>query len=149
MTPDERMLTLADLLDANAANEKGAKFDLSDWGSNASGNIFPIDCGTTVCAIGLGCLSPVLQKEGLKYETSGIRFFPRFDGRGGIGAINIFFGLRGMEFDDLFQPECAQRRGDPTKGADAERRVAQRIRKFVAARRQAFSLAKRRITTYV
>jgi len=62
-----RLLKLADLLEANANNPTGAKFDYNFWGYVPEGAQVAVDCGTTVCALGLAAISG--QFPGLGYKV--------------------------------------------------------------------------------
>jgi len=65
-----RLLKLADLLEADAKNKKGVKFDLGTWGNLNEGTPEEevISCGTTACAAGLAAMSGAFKKEGLGYR---------------------------------------------------------------------------------
>lgn len=87
----ERLLRLADLLEADAANPNGVKFDLRGWAIpskhlSAWDNLFDfkdenpdlkffgedeevkVNCGTAACAMGLAAISGAFLSDGLGYE---------------------------------------------------------------------------------
>lgn len=88
----ERLLRLADLLEADAANPNGVKFDLRGWAipskhleawdslwafreKNPDHLRFfepaaevQVSCGTAACAMGLAVISGAFLNEGLSYE---------------------------------------------------------------------------------
>lgn len=75
----ERLLRLADLLEADAASETGVKFDLAEWAVPSDGPYFPghkentrleVGCTTTACAFGLACVSGLFRDDGLDYELN-------------------------------------------------------------------------------
>ena len=121
-----RLLKLADLLEADAKNDKGVKFDLGAWAELPAGEV-TLDCQTTACAIGLACISS--EFEELTYRRSGWQrngLVPLFKDFRGWDAVQRFFGLTEGQayrlFNDSSYPE--------DKG---ERAVAYRIRRMVAA----------------
>lgn len=140
---DKRLLKLADMLEADAANEKGLKFDMRTWGSRAkdvSGNRnfeatsdfkrkneVAVSCDTAGCAIGLACLSGSFKRAGLSYSVSDGYVTPTYNGLRNFYAVEAFFGLDYRDAVDLFLPESYRTR----RGAKAELTVARRIRKFV------------------
>jgi hypothetical protein len=60
----KRLNLLADLLDKNAANEKGIIFNLSNWG-NVWDPKRRISCNTEACAMGIAVLSGKFNNIGL------------------------------------------------------------------------------------
>ena len=146
----DRLLKLADLLEADAANDKGIKFDLryvairSEWLDDhtaerdfAPADVVPFDCGTAACAVGLAVVSGAFKEEGLTYRVSEyfgvVPVFGRHDGWG--AAEEAFFELTEEQSDFLFQSTQYPR--GLSSGADGERYVAQRIRDFVAGKVEA------------
>jgi hypothetical protein len=143
----DRLERLAKLLDDDAANEKGVKFDLGVWAgpSDMVNRTFPgqpetvpVSCETTACAMGLAAISREFAAEGLDYK-----FDPRFSGgyillptmmdrdgelQEGFGAAQELFGISYDDATYLFDPEHYD---EVPTGADGERFVAQRIRDFV------------------
>lgn len=141
-----RLLKLADLLEADASNRKGLKFDLgvvaepSDLKSKAPA----VDCGTTACAMGLAAVSKVFKRAGLGFKVgefkdsddeSGWRatWYLKMTMHGTTcgydDAAVALFDISETEANFLFNPGSYD---DPTpKGAKGERFVARRIRKFV------------------
>lgn len=133
MTPKERLLLLADKLEADANNPKGIKFDLYQWFGDetkemiCNGGVPILDCGTVGCAIGLAMLTPEFNKEGFgtsKFQT------PEFNKKVQWDAVEEYFGLSHRKalklFYDLEYPRNLR------KGADAERAVTKRIREHTA-----------------
>lgn len=135
MTPKERLLLLANRLEADAANPNGMKFDLLNWFSEETVNGYDNptqlkpDCNTTGCAIGLAMLTPEFNAEGFKAEKR--VFDPEFGNRLGWGAVEEYFNLTRDECEQLFQ--LSSYSSALRKGADGERAVAARIREFVRA----------------
>jgi hypothetical protein len=76
-TGRKRLLKLADLLEKDAKNKKGIKFDLSYWakpakniGKNMSFSstaTIPMNCGTAACAVGLAVISGIFKRQGFSY----------------------------------------------------------------------------------
>lgn len=126
-----RLLKLADLLEADAKNKKGIKFNMSDWGVMDDPDN-PVSCGTEACAMGLAALSGAFRKAGLNYYRGERAVYFKWKGRDidGIDAAQKLFELEHEDAWNFFIP------GDhPRTGAAAERHLAKRIRKFVAADR--------------
>lgn len=134
----KRLLKLADLLEADADNKKGMKFDLGTVGQPVSGLLTEksdvgLNCGTVGCAIGLACISGAFARAGLGFELGSFEIWPTFNGiRSFDAAATGVFGLTEEESDWLFMPEGYDR-STPT-GARGERKVAKRIRDFVAGK---------------
>ena len=140
-----RLLKLAQLLETDAKNKTGVKFDLDGWGkSEKSRNFIKVDCNTTACAVGLACVSGAFRRDKLDYsiDDTGLIcpkipnpeyraawdcYEPRY--LEGWKAVRVFFGLEDRQARKLFNP----RKGKSSKGAAAELRVAKEIRAFVAA----------------
>lgn len=131
-----RLNKLADLLDADAANKKGIRFNLGLL-ANVSSVEAPISCGTQACALGLAALSGKFKKAGMRVD--------HFNASGGntisIGHDNgsrvtwdwhhtakAVFGLSYGQVDWLFTSGAY--RGN--QGASTERKVAERLRKVAA-----------------
>lgn len=134
----QRLLKLADLLDADAANKKGIKFDLQSWAADGeTGNRdftgvtdIPVNCSTAACAVGLACLSGAFAGSGLGYEIAWDgALIPTFGEERDWYAVERFFGLSEQYATYLFMaseyPKSKRTR------AAGERYVAKRIRKFV------------------
>lgn len=130
------LLKLADLLEADAVNPEGIKFDLAVWADlthpNWSDKI-PMDCGTKACALGLAAISGIFEGEGLTMGP----VFPTLlkDGTRytGYHAATHLFELTENDMADsvyLFSPSAYS--GDIT-GAPAELQVAKRIRDLVTS----------------
>jgi hypothetical protein len=140
----DRLLKLADLLMADAKRKNGIKFDLGNWGDVSDPENI-LSCGTTACAFGLAALSGAFKRVGLGYELD----YPKRDYTNSRDFQEIafrwkgrprtttsiameLFGLTESESDALFGgspgPDCSV-----SRGAEAERAVAKRIRKLVKA----------------
>jgi len=137
-----RLLKLADLLEEDAKNKKGLKFDMCEWGAGED-RTKPISCGTTACAMGLAGLSGAFKRAGLKTEFRGDdkTFWLDFSFDGPAGATSgayysaqLLFNITSQEADFLFIPDFYP--FDKLTGAKGERYVAKRIRDFVAGKVQ-------------
>lgn len=125
-----RLLKLADLLESDADNPSGVRFDLETWAST-EGPVPTINCGTQACAIGLAMLSPEFNLEGLHFGDGYLtQFSPHFEGERGFDAVETFFGLSDKEANFLFV--YAHYDKNLRAGRDSELAVAKRIRDFVA-----------------
>lgn len=132
MANAKRLLKLADLLEADAANPTGVKFDLAYWARDLGNEVgIAVNCNTAACAVGLACLSGVFTEDGLSWRSSCFSdLIPQFGYAEGFSAVEAFFDLSPRQADNLFLDEkylAAER-----KGAVGERAVAKRIREFVA-----------------
>lgn len=131
MNGRERLAVLADALEANAANPTGMKFDLGVWLD--PGDTLPtMNCGTVGCAVGLAMLLPALQAEGLGGQLSvwNGKPAPKFESNFGWDAVTRFFDLGYIPSTHLF--DAAEYKDGPTHGAEAELRVAKRIREYLS-----------------
>ena len=136
-----RLWKLARLLEQDAANKHGVKFDLASWAQRNGAREFPkkvkkLDCKTTACAVGLACLSGVFAKEGFSWKPSSSdnNIVPIFEGQEDFGAVTRFFDISMNEAVTLFVDSRYYNDGLPTQGAEGERAVAKRIREFVRNR---------------
>lgn len=129
-----RLLKLADLLEADAKNKKGVKFDLSSWGHTNGGDEAPFhSCGTTACAVGLAVVSGAFKRSGLKNLFVGDgTICPSYNGKSDWPATRDFFGLSIDESHYLFSEDHYP--AEKSQGAIGERYVAKRIRDFVAGK---------------
>lgn len=152
----DRMLKLAAALEADANNEHGIKFSLSQWGTvptalvplNAEGDrdydllwgktekdiAIPLDCGTTGCAFGFAAISGIFKDEGLGYTISGADILPTFGNVFSFDAAGNFFELPNWVDDPN---KLVNKLFDPlyfsiTKGREAELEVAKRLRRVAA-----------------
>lgn len=136
----KRLLKLADLLEADAKNKKGIKFDIYTlgrasqyWDDNGDRIEFDaaIDCGTIACAMGLAAISGEFKRAGLSYRIDDQHIVTTFKGRKmefDLAAKRLFdISLREAEF--LFTP--APYPENKREGAAGERFVAKRIRDLV------------------
>lgn len=147
----KRLLKLADLLDKNAANKKGLKFNLHNWGDSVvaddqtsglirsvDGNVrFTMDCNTTACGMGLAAISGAFKRAGLEYIISlhgRAAFIYDFEMKGvamdGIEAAMELFGISRSQALALFVGDGQKR----IRGVAAEMELARRIRYFVEYR---------------
>lgn len=136
-----RLLKLADLLEADAKNRKGIKFDLCYVGAPSAGGTYaekvaPLDCGTTACAMGLAAISGAFRRAGLSYriKPGDAEIRTTINGRsvGFIQAAKRTFGITEKAAWWLFMPGAYPY--GLTTGAAGERYVAKRIRDFVAGK---------------
>lgn len=133
-----RLLKLVDLLRKNARNKKGAKFDLNIFGSTdyyVTGEK-AMTCNTAGCALGLGAISGVFEREGFVAEMrrepfGSYHISPTYKGYTGFAAGDEFFSLERDETLFLFDPDLYEGR---QIGAKGERKVAQRIKDFVSGK---------------
>jgi len=134
-TGKNRLLKLAALLEADAKNKKGVKFDLGIWGRSDDPELTPVSvsCGTTACAVGLAVVSGAFKRSGL-FNAAVVpgRIVPGFDNKFGFGAVEAFFDLAQREAAFLFYH--ASYPVSFRTGAKGERFVAKRIRQFVAGK---------------
>lgn len=137
-----RLLKLADLLEADAKNKKGVKFNLHIVGyvdGVPDDENVKLDCGTSACAMGLAAMSGAFKREGLSYKvTEGWmnNIEPTFNGRAlmyDTAAMRVF-DIKRREANFLFTPSSYECDYDQLKGAKGERLVAKRIRNFVAGK---------------
>lgn len=128
------LLKLADMLEADAANPSGLKFDMHNWGmTQAWGDQPELSCGTTGCAFGLAAISD--QFEGLTFSMSGNYMHPQFRRADGVmledyEAAKELFDITVEQSHQLFCPDYYP--SDKLEGADSEKFVAARIRQLVA-----------------
>lgn len=146
-----RLLKLADLLEADAANPKGVKFDLDTWASDArmidlkwdndlieslkydpNTKIIPVSCQTAACAMGLAAISGAFKDEGLSWRINSDGWLvPTFNETESFTAAEEFFDLDGYgEAEYLFSSDRYPHAD--RKGQQGELAVAKRIREFVA-----------------
>lgn len=141
----ERLLKLADLLEADADNTKGVSFDLCAWAQKKNekgmfvtygfqpGEIVAVNCDTAACAWGLAAISGAFKDEGVDYkigcETGFNRLIPTFEGQIEFRAAESFFDIGMTEVSFLFDPDYYP--SSKLRGAKGERFVAQRIRDLV------------------
>jgi len=130
----ERLTILRDALIADAKNVKGVKFDLSSWLKTTGKDAPSLSCGTYACAVGLACLLPELQEQGLGIEVdtcasachSNVTLFtPTFNGEHGFEAAEAFFDIEPRVAEILFDETTYD--VACTTGAGGETNVAERI----------------------
>lgn len=123
-----RLLKLANLLETDAKNKKGTRFDLSLW-ADVSDRKKPISCGTTVCAMGLAAISGIFKRAGLTYRIdNGFWFSWHGDNLDGFEIATELFDIPYNDASQLFS-HTAYSLGQQT-GARGELAVAKRIRKL-------------------
>lgn len=139
-----RLLKLADLLEADAGNRRGVRFNLGTviergkLPSKDSATV-PMTCGTQACAMGLAALSGEFKRQGLSYDidrsygelyihTTMYGIVSDYD-----DAASVLFDIAGEEANFLFSPHRYPENMN-LLGAKAERFVAKRIRDFVAGK---------------
>jgi hypothetical protein len=133
-----RLLKLADLLDADAKNKNGIKFDLGGWGSSEHGPV-AVSCGTTACAMGLAVISGAFKKAGLSnyFSENSRSIAPVFRSTGGkhhdgFEAAEALFQISSDTATWLFGRHSYS--NSLGHGARGERAVAKRIRDLVAGK---------------
>jgi hypothetical protein len=128
-----RLLKLADLLEADAKNKKGIRFNMGDWGTAPMGEEPAVSCGTTACAMGLAVASGAFKRAGLTngaFTTNWI--VPKVGKEVGFKAAEVLFDIDIGASYFLFDP--CRYPTDKRTGATGERYVAKRIRDFVAGK---------------
>lgn len=136
----ENLLKLADMLEADAANPTGLKFDLGvivelDTLPVSADYKIPMSCGTSACAMGLAMLSGQFEKLGyiirrLQDEVDIAEIDPTWDGKivTFVHAAKQLFEITDEQAVWMFSPDYYDR---TPQGAEGELRVAQRIRGLV------------------
>lgn len=147
------MLRGAELLEADAVNPEGIKFDLGIWAADAriglnvgdyeanqafkykSDTVVPVNCGTQGCAMGLFAISGAFKHEGLSYyildgvleiSIKGGFYQQRFTG---FEAASQLFDIEEPEAQELFSARSYP--FNQRKGTAAELAVAARMRQMV------------------
>lgn len=141
-TGNRRLLKLAALLEADAKNKKGIKFDITTVGrpSNLDKEFrsvedVKLDCGTIACAMGLAAISGKFKKQGLDYKLPldgwNDQIYTKWNGRRkGYDRIAVLlFGITHDQANYLFTPWTYP----ITKriGSVGEREVIRRIKRVV------------------
>ena len=127
----KRLLKLADLLEADAKNAKGVKFDLRNWGDTTEGKKV-VSCGTTACAMGLAVASKAFSRQGLQGYSRVNPLCPLYEGKVGFEAAARLFDINMDASFFLFSDDNYPK--NRVRGATGERYVAKRIRDFVAGK---------------
>lgn len=136
------LLKLADLLEADAANDNGMVFDLrylGEWkGPMPQQTLFPkfeVSCNTMGCAMGLAAISGAFQEDGLGFTVSEeskdwytIVTTLHGDLRSYSDAAMDLFEIPERIAYAFFSPEWYTGR---VFGSEGELRVAKRIRRYV------------------
>jgi hypothetical protein len=140
----ERLLRLADLLEADAARPDGIKFNLGclvELNPKDDSDKVSVNCGTQACAVGLAAISGAFENEGLGYTLEDGGFEPIFGGEvcEWDWAAEKLFEIEPKVVNFLFTIDGYWGDDDrlPMIGADAEREVAQRIRDLVSGKVEA------------
>ena len=135
----QRLLKLAGLLEKNAKNKKGMRFNLNvviTRSDRHRSNLFlddppKVDCGTTGCAMGLAGLSGKFKKQGLGFAVDGYGMaYLTWDKKSmdySYAAMRLF-DISYTAANFLFHPNSYTGR---ITGRAGELKVAKRIRKFV------------------
>lgn len=146
-TGNRRLMKLIALLEADAKNKKGIKFDLtvvakpSDWSSRFDlDKPVSLDCGTTACAMGLAAISGAFKRQGLSagydigLSLNDNRIWPKWNGCiiDYHEAAMELFGIDRWQAHYLFSP--TEYPSNTRTGADAERLVVKRIKEVVAGK---------------
>ena len=142
-----RLLKLADLLEADAKNKTGVKFNLGIVVAPSkklplNAKTVPVSCGTQACAMGLAAITGAFKRNGLSYRT--YRIDPQIDQlyvETTMYGEDVEYDEAAMELFDisseaanfLFMPGCYPIRS-PKKGSRGELLVAKRIRDYVAGK---------------
>jgi hypothetical protein len=137
----ERLLRLADLLEADAVRPDGIRFNLGclvEMDMRDDRDKVALNCGTQACAVGLAAISGAFENEGLGYTLEHGGFSPIFAGEvcEWDWAAEKLFEIEPNVVDFLFTTNGYSTGSDlvPMIGADAERQVAQRIRDLVSGK---------------
>jgi hypothetical protein len=91
MNGRERLMRLREVL----CNVPKERFDIRAWAS---------PCGSTACAIGWGCVDPVLNKEGLHFNINANIPTPIYHAHYGFDAVQVFFGMDADSVQHCFSP---------------------------------------------
>jgi hypothetical protein len=139
----ERLLKLADLLEADANNPKGVKFDLTAWVQKkdsdgefttfgfAKGETIPVSCGTAACAWGLAAISGAFADDGVGFDLNRNGWIsPTFNGAEDFDAAEMFFDINTNEVSYLFDPDFYP--NSKLRGRKGELYVAKRVRDLAA-----------------
>lgn len=132
---NKRLLKLADLLDEDAKNKKGIKFDMYQWGRVKNAD-HPVSCGTHACALGFAALTGKFKGLGASISPDGRVRFKLDDILVEPDEVSKeIFGLTEDQFKYLFIGSAYLENEKfgvaGMEGAKAERRVAKRIRRLV------------------
>jgi hypothetical protein len=141
-----RLLKLADMLEADAKNATGIKFNLNTVVTPnktlpKDSKTVPVSCGTQACAMGLAAISGEFKRSG------GLSYQVQYDEDDGVfiettmrgvptsydDAAMELFDISWEEANFLFTPSDYPTRA-PKRGANGELYVAKRIRDFVAGK---------------
>lgn len=137
----KRLLKLVDLLEKNAKNKRGMKFDMTMWGEKVGKSEMGVNCRTVGCALGLAALSGEFKRQGLRYEIESYNeyaddkkieyslYIYHKNGGEGTEAAACLFDINSGEATWLFTPDGYSKH---LRGARGELEVAKRIRDFVA-----------------
>lgn len=108
-------------------HDNGTRFDLEGWiDPKAQDGEW---CGTKGCACGLAALNPTFQAAGVGLPYPGEYRFV-YGGLSGWPAVKAFFGINGRQAEYLFYAPSYKGK---TYGNEAARKVARRIRSFIAS----------------
>lgn len=123
-----RLLKLAELLEKDARNKKGIRFDMDRWGY-VDDTANPLSCGTSCCAMGLAALSGTFKRAGLTASVNHGYVRIKWKNRivDGFLAAKRLFDITNGQSIILF----SLGRRDLNVGVKGERAKAKQIRKFV------------------
>lgn len=131
----ENLLKLAALLEDDAANFTGMKFDIgtiAEISEDVEAAVWSpaLDCGTTGCGMGLAAISGEFSRLG--YEIARGDFCILLDGERALydDAAEELFDLDTYTAHQLFSPDYYSQ--NVKKGREGELELAARIRKLVA-----------------
>lgn len=139
-----RLLKLAAMLQADAKNKTGMRFDIgtvgevSDWkGKFSKDNPPKLDCGTTACAMGLAGISGAFKKAGLGYKISegGSNIYNTFNDRlidFDQAAVKVF-GVSKEQATYMFSPNYYPY--NKRTGVLGEREAVRRIKRVAAGKK--------------
>lgn len=146
------MLRLATLLENDAENKKGVKFDMGDWivpdydSVPDETNWKPkMSCDTIVCAWGAAALSGIFKKQGVTWDHSGTFMRIRYTGCNpndvsNMESARVFFDISHLEVSYLFGGTYYPAGDRYRMGAAGERYVAKRLRNFVKKKLEGMKL---------
>lgn len=91
----ERLETLKEILINRATLFPNIQFEICYWKKQN-------ECGTVACVLGLACMYPPFQKEGLRLNTNDE---PEFNGKYTYKAGQEFFDITSYQAVELFDPD--------------------------------------------
>lgn len=141
-----RLNKLIKLLEQDAKNKKGIKFDLAvvgrpsdyaEYSNGAAPRAVPLDCGTTACAMGLAALSGKFKEDGLSYKINEQNSYIELKWKGRVNfyvdAAVKLFGISRAQASYLFDPYSYN--FNQCEGAKGERTVIRRIKNILEGKK--------------